>query len=146
MTVAKLPPHEDPDEFARRDPAGWQRAIEQSAPLIEYLIDAQTADLALDTPQGKMEASRRLLPILAEVRNRTLAGEYADRLAAHLHLDVHDVQRDLAETRRRIDRETRAQTTQPGRSRHSRIRRIWRSIRTKVPRGGERANWPVLQL
>ncbi len=109
ITVAKLPPHEDPDEFARRDPAGWQQAIEHSAPLIEYLIAAQTADLALDTPQGKMEASRRLLPILAEVRNRTLAGEYADRLAAHLHLDVHDVQRDLAQTRRRLDRETRAQ-------------------------------------
>ncbi|HET8906020.1 MAG TPA: DNA primase [Ktedonobacterales bacterium] len=107
ITVAKLPPHEDPDEFARRDPAGWQRAIEQSVPLIEYLITAQTAGLALDTPQGKLEASRRLLPILAEVRNRTLAGEYADRLAAHLHLDVHDVQRDLAQTRRKLDREAR---------------------------------------
>jgi DNA primase len=109
ITVAKLPPHEDPDEFARRDPAGWQRAIEQSVPLIEYLITAQTAGLALDTPQGKLEASRRLLPILAEVRNRTLAGEYADRLAARLHLDVHDVQRDLAQTRRKLDREARTQ-------------------------------------
>ncbi len=107
ITVAKLPPHEDPDEFARRDSAGWQQAIEQSVPLIDYLITAQTADLALDTPQGKLEASRRLLPILAEVRNRTLAGEYADRLAAHLHLDVRDVQRDLAQTRRRLDRESR---------------------------------------
>jgi DNA primase len=113
ITVAKLPPHEDPDEFARRDPTGWQQAIEQSVPLIEYLIAAQTADLALDTPQGKMEASRRLLPIVAEVRNRTLAGEYADRLAAHLHLDVHDVQRDLAQTRRRLDRETHTQARSP---------------------------------
>ena len=114
MTVAKLPPHEDPDEFARRDPAGWQRVIEQSEPLIDYLITAQTADLALDTPQGKLEASRRLLPILAEVRNRTLASEYADRLAAHLHLDVRDVQRDLAQTRQRLDREARAhQPSQP---------------------------------
>ena len=111
MTVAKLPPHEDPDEFARRDPAGWQRVIEQSEPLIDYLISAQTADLALDTPQGKMEASRRLLPILAEVRNRTLAGEYADRLASRLHLDVRDVQRDLAQTRQRLDREARAQSS-----------------------------------
>jgi DNA primase len=113
ITVAKLPPHEDPDEFARRDPAGWQQTIEQSAPLIDYLIAAQTADLALDTPQGKLEASRRLLPILAEVRNRTLAGEYADRLAAHLHLDVRDVQRDLVQTRRRQDREARAQPRGP---------------------------------
>ncbi|HEU5348982.1 MAG TPA: DNA primase [Ktedonobacterales bacterium] len=110
MTVAMLPPDEDPDEYARRDPAGWQRAIEASVPLIDYMIEAQTSDLALDTPQGKLEASRRLLPILAEVRDRTLAGEYADRLAAHLHLDVRDVQRDLAQTRRRLDREARSQT------------------------------------
>jgi DNA primase len=117
ITVATLPPHEDPDEFARRDPTGWQQAIEQSIPLIEYLISAQTADLALDTPQGKLEASRRLLPILAEVRDRTLAGEYAERVAAHLHLDVYDVQRDLAQTRRRLDRETRAQGGQGGQAR-----------------------------
>ncbi|HEY7343404.1 MAG TPA: toprim domain-containing protein, partial [Ktedonobacterales bacterium] len=113
ITVAKLPPHEDPDEFARRDATGWQQAIEHSAPLIDYLIAAQTTDLALDTPQGKLEASRRLLPILAEVRNRTLAGEYADRLAAHLHLDVRDVQRDLAQTRRRLDREARGPGGRP---------------------------------
>lgn len=119
ITVAKLPPHEDPDEFARRDPAGWQQAIEQSAPLIEYLIEAQTADLSLDTPQGKLEASRRLLPILAEVRNRTLAGEYADRLARHLHLDVRDVQRDLAQTRNQLDREARAQTRNAPTARNS---------------------------
>jgi DNA primase len=108
ITVARLPAGEDPDEFVRRDPAGWQRAIEEADPLIDYLFDAQTADLALNTPQGKMEACKRLLPIIAEVRSRTLAGEYADRLAMKLRLDVKDVQRDLALARQRLDREARA--------------------------------------
>src|SRR5690348_4026945 len=48
ITVARLPAGEDPDEFVRRDPAGWQRAIEQADPLIDFLFDAQTADLALN--------------------------------------------------------------------------------------------------
>ena len=95
----------------RRDPAGWQRAIEEADPLIDFLFDAQTADLALNTPQGKMEACKRLLPIIAEVRSRTLAGEYADRLAMKLRLDVKDVQRDLALARQRLDREARTAPT-----------------------------------
>jgi DNA primase len=65
----------------------------------------------LNTPQGKMEACKRLLPIIAEVRSRTLAGEYADRLAMKLRLDVKDVQRDLALARQRLDREARTAPT-----------------------------------
>jgi DNA primase len=109
ITVARLPAGEDPDEFVRRDTVGWQRAIDEAAPLIDFLFDAQTSGLALDTPQGKLEACRRLLPLIAEVRSRTLASEYVDRLATKLRLDVKDLQRDLAVTRQRLDREARAQ-------------------------------------
>lgn len=107
ITVMRLPPGEDPDEFVRRDPAGWQRAIAEATPLIEYLIEAQTADLALETPQGKMEASRRLLPIIAEVRDRVLSGDYVERLAKKLRLDATDMQRELQRARARLDREAR---------------------------------------
>ncbi len=107
ITVARLPAHEDPDEFVRRDPEGWRQAIEQAQPLIDYLIEAQTAGLALDTPHGKMEATRRLLPIIAEVRDRTLADEYVGRLAERIRLDKVDLRRDLAQVRQRQDRDAR---------------------------------------
>ena len=108
ITVVRLPAHEDPDEFVRRDPQGWARAVEQAQPLIDFLIEAQTADLALETPQGKMEATRRLLPIIAEVRDRTLSDEYVGRLAAKVRLDKIDLRRDLAQVRQRLDREAQA--------------------------------------
>ncbi len=108
ITVARLPAHEDPDEFVRRDPEGWRAAIEQAQPLIDFLIEAETTGLALDTPQGKAEARRRLLPVIAEARDRTLADEYVGRLAQKLRLDKIELRRDLALTRQRIDRETRA--------------------------------------
>ncbi len=107
ITVARLPAHEDPDEFVRRDPQGWQQAIDQAQPLIDFLIEAQTADLALDTPHGKMEASRRLLPVIAEVRDRTLADEYVGRLAQKIRVDKVELRRDLHLTRQRLDREAR---------------------------------------
>lgn len=109
ITVVRLPPHEDPDEFVRRDAEGWKRAVEQAQPLIDFLIEAQTADLDLTTPHGKIEATRRLLPILAEARDRTLASEYVGRLAARVRLDKEDLERDLVATRQKLDREARAQ-------------------------------------
>ena len=107
ITVVRLPAHEDPDEFVRRDQAGWQAAVDQAQPLIDFLIEAQTADLALDTPHGKIEATRRLLPIIAEVRDRTLSDDYIGRLAARIRLDKVELRRDLAQARQRLDRETR---------------------------------------
>lgn len=112
ITVMRLPAHEDPDEFVRRDPDGWRAAIAQAVPLIDYLIEAQTASLALDTPQGKMEARRRLVPVIAEVRDRVLADEYLDRLAAKLKLNLRDLQNDLQVVRQRVDREQRAHTAE----------------------------------
>lgn len=109
ITVVRLPPHEDPDEFVRRDAEGWKRAVEQAQPLVDFLIEAQTADLDLTTPHGKIEATRRLLPILAEVRDRTLADEYVGRLAERVRLDKIELRRDLAQLRQKLDREARAQ-------------------------------------
>ena len=108
ITVARLPPHEDPDEFVRRDPEGWRAAIEHAQPLIDFLIDAQTADLALDTPQGKLEARRRLMPVIAEVRDRIQAEEYVARLARKLRIDDVVLRRELPVARAQLDRETRA--------------------------------------
>ncbi len=109
ITVARLPPHEDPDEFVRRDPDGWRAAIERAEPLIDFLLDVETAGLPLDTPQGKLEARRRLLPVIAEVRDRTLADEYVGRLAQKLRLDKIELSRDLLAARRQLDRDLHAQ-------------------------------------
>jgi DNA primase len=108
ITVARLPAHEDPDEFVRRDPNGWRAAIEHAQPLIDFLLDVETASLSLDTPQGKLEARRRLLPVIAEVRDRTLADEYIGRLAQKLRLDKVALSRDLQGARRQLDRDLRA--------------------------------------
>jgi DNA primase len=112
ITVVRLPAHEDPDEYVRRDAAGWQRAVERAQPLIDFLIEAQTADLNLTTPHGKIEATRRLLPIIAEVRDRTLADEYVGRLAEKTRLDKVHLARDLVQVRRQLDREARGRPAQ----------------------------------
>jgi DNA primase len=110
ITVARLPANEDPDEFVRRDPAGWSAAIAHAQPLIDFLLDVETANLPLDTSHGKLEARRRLLPVIAEVRDRTLADEYIGRLAAKIRMDKVELSRDLQAERHKLDRDRRAQS------------------------------------
>src|SRR5262249_54983893 len=114
ITVVRLPAHEDPDEFVRRDAQGWRQAVELAQPLIDFLLEIQTADLDLETPHGKMEATRRLLPMIAEVRDRTLATDYVGRLATKVKLDKVDLNRDLNRLRQRLDREARARPPRGG--------------------------------
>jgi DNA primase len=113
ITVVRLPPHEDPDEFVRRDPPGWERAVVAAQPLIDFLIDAQTADLDLTTPRGKIEATRRVLPIIAEVRDRTIATEYVGRLAQKVRLDEIELRHDLDRVRKQRDRDERGRPSAP---------------------------------
>ncbi|HEV7129970.1 MAG TPA: DNA primase [Ktedonobacterales bacterium] len=100
ITVLRLPAGEDPDEFIRRDAAAWQQAIDQALPLVDYLLDAQTADLALDTPAGKAEAAQRVLPLIAEISDRTAQDAYLRRLAARLRVDERELALDFQRVRR----------------------------------------------
>ena len=107
ITVLRLPPGEDPDEFIRRDPTGWQRAVAEALPLVEYLLEARTADLALDTPAGKAEAAERLLPLLAEISDRTTQDAYLRRVAGMLRVDERELALDLQRVRRQMARKAR---------------------------------------
>lgn len=109
ITVARLPPNEDPDEFVRRDPEGWRTAIENAQPLIDFLIDVETATLDLNSPRGKLEARRRLMPSIAAIRDRTQAEVYVDRLAQKLRVDSIELRRELPVIRARLDRESRVE-------------------------------------
>ncbi len=129
ITVARLPPHEDPDEFVRRDPDGWRAAIEQAQPLIDFLIEIETSGLALDTPQGKLEARRRLMPVIAEVRDRVQAEEYIKRLARRLRIDEVTLRRELPAVRVQLDRENRAARQREHEREHERQREARRDER-----------------
>lgn len=110
ITVLRLPPGEDPDEFVRRDPAGWQQAIASALPLVDYLIEAQTADLALETPAGKAEAAHRVLPVIAELSDRAAQDAYLRRLASRLRVDERELSLDFQRVRRQLTRDARRTT------------------------------------
>jgi DNA primase len=107
ITVLRLPPHEDPDEFVRRDTAGWLNAIAQAMPLVDYLLEVQLSGLDLDAPAAKATAAERVLPLLAELSDRSAQDAYIRRLATRLRLDERELALDFQRVRRQKLRDTR---------------------------------------
>ena len=107
ITVLRLPPNEDPDEFVRRDITGWQRAIAQALPLVDYLLEMQLSGLDLDAPAAKAAAAERVLPLIAELSERSAQDAYIRRLATRLRLDERELALDFQRVRRQKLRDAR---------------------------------------
>jgi DNA primase len=108
ITVVRLPAGEDPDEFVLRDLAGWQQAIADALPLMDFLFETQARDLDLATPAGKAEAAHRLLPLIAERSDRASQDAYLRKLAARLRVDERELTLDFQRVRRARVRDVRA--------------------------------------
>ncbi len=100
ITILRLPAGQDPDEVIRRDVGLWKKALAEALPLVDFLFEAHTARLRLDTPQGKAEAAKRLLPVLLEVRDRVKQDAYLRRLAGMLRADERALRQQLDLLRR----------------------------------------------
>jgi DNA primase len=100
ITILRLPSGEDPDEVIRRDLDRWRQTVAKALPLIDFLFEALTAGLRLDTPQGKAEAAKRLLPVVMEVRDRVERHEYVVRLARLLRTDERALELELQHLQR----------------------------------------------
>jgi DNA primase len=107
ITVVRLPAGEDPDEFVRRDPAGWQRAIAEALPLMDFIFEVQLHDLDLTGAAGKAEAAHRLLPLIAERGDRAAQDAYLRKLAARLRMDERELTLDFQRVRRAKTRDGR---------------------------------------
>jgi len=84
LRVAPLPPGKDPDEVARDDPNGWERAIATAAPFAEFLLNRLMGPDRPDSPTEARRAVDRLRPVLAAVRDPVERAMYVQRIARHL--------------------------------------------------------------
>ncbi len=100
INVAQLPLGEDPDEFIRRDLAGWKRAIENPLPLIDYYFVAKTSDLDLKQPDDQTEAAKRLLPLIGLLNDRVRRETYTRKLAGMIRVDERSLREALRDVLR----------------------------------------------
>lgn len=97
--VAEMPAGMDPDEFVRAHGAEAFRAlIAQARPMLDHLIQRAADDATIP---GKANTVKRVVDVLAKVRNPIVRDLYVRDLAAKLGVPVHQVMRMVRESSHR---------------------------------------------
>jgi DNA primase len=98
IRVATLPPGKDPDDILKEDPAAWQQLIDSALPLVDYFIRQTTAELDLETAQGKSQAVQAILPVIREVSDVVQQDHYLRQLASLVKIDERTLRTELQRT------------------------------------------------
>ena len=80
--VAVAPDGMDPCDLrlARGDGA-VRELVARRVPMLEFVLESTLADFSLDSAEGRIQALRRTVPLIADVSDPVLRTEYARRLA-----------------------------------------------------------------
>ena len=87
VKVVQLPGSKDPDELIRENPKEFKSAIENALHIMDYYFQVMLEDLDLGTVEGKREAAKRMLPIIAKIKNKIEKDEWIRRLSETINTD-----------------------------------------------------------
>lgn len=97
INVLRLPPGQDPDEVIKESFPAWFRAAAHPIALMDYYLEVKTDGLDLHQPGGKVEATKRLLPLIGMLRDRVKRETYIQKLARMLRVDERNLLDELQE-------------------------------------------------
>jgi DNA primase len=94
--VAEMPAGVDPDEFVRaQGPEAFRNLVAQARPMLDHLIQRAADDATIP---GKANTAKRVVEVLAKLRNPLVRDLYVRDLAAKLGVPVSQVLRMVRES------------------------------------------------
>jgi DNA primase len=87
IRVTTLPAGLDPDEVANRDPAEWQRILDEAKPIVIHVMEMLAHGQNLDDPKVKNDVAAQVLPLIEDVPSSIERDTYRQRLARLLKVD-----------------------------------------------------------
>lgn len=131
--VAVAPAGQDPCDLRQnKGDAAVRDLVSARVPMFEFAIRSMLEDYDLEHAEGRVEALRRAVPVVADIRDSTLRDEYARQLAGWVGWD--DPGTVLRRVREEARKKGRARSAGPG-----------PGLRRRAPGGpgggGSRAGW-----
>ncbi|MFC9895297.1 DNA primase [Nocardia sp. NPDC127579] len=114
--IAIAPDGQDPCELRQHSGDGAVRdLIARRTPLYEFVIRGLLADHNLDQVEGQVEALRRAVPVVAQIKDNATRKAYATRLAGWVGWDdIQSVVRRVGEEAKRVRTGGPARAAAPG--------------------------------
>ncbi len=67
IRIIRLPAGRDPDEVIAADPQLWQTLVDNATPVMDFYLEAYTANLNMHDPVEQRLALERIIPLLSEL-------------------------------------------------------------------------------
>lgn len=102
LRILRIPGAKDPDECLRSPggPEAFAEALANAPLLIDYQLEQALAECSLTTPQGKIEAARKLTPILSQIKNQVERNEYVRQCSMKIAIREEDLLEDVSQYRK----------------------------------------------
>ena len=86
ISIAALPPGQDPDDVIRRSPTEWRELIGNARPLLEFVISAMSANVDSSSSRGKAAIAEQVSRLIFAVQDAPLQDQYFRMLADRLEV------------------------------------------------------------
>ncbi len=97
-----LPEGHDPDSFVRNyDAQAFIQLIGAATPLIDFVVEQIIKKHQITSPQGKIQASAELIPLLENMRNEVERDFYIQKIASRLGIKEAYILKKLGKTAER---------------------------------------------
>jgi len=95
VRVVTMPADLDPADVIQKDEKEWKRLAENSKSIIEYYFENAFARFNPETPEGKKDISKIILPKISIVPNRIEQAHWIQQLATRLSVKEEDIEIEM---------------------------------------------------
>ena len=99
IRIMALPRGQDPDELLLKDPAAWDRLLQEASPVADHYITVVTSGLDMQTSRGKRDAVTQLAPLIRAIGDPVERAHYIQKLATLTQSPVMIIEQAVARAR-----------------------------------------------
>jgi len=95
IRVAVMPEGKDPADIVLGNPSYWKEIIGKTLSILDFYFETTFSRFDSQTPEGKKEISKILLPVLKRIPNRIEQSHWIQELARRLMVKEEDIEIEL---------------------------------------------------
>jgi len=101
IKVITLPKEKDPADIISQDPKKWQDLVSKAQDILSFYFQSAFSKFDKDTPEGKKEISKILLPRIKEIPNKILQAHWIQKLSNSIRIGEEAIWEELRKITKR---------------------------------------------
>jgi len=95
IKIVTMPEGKDPADIISENPSDWQKLAEKAKSILDFYFQTAFAKWSCQTPEGKREISKIILPIIKRISNKIERSHWVQELAKRLDVKEEVVEEEL---------------------------------------------------